>query len=236
MEKIFKVSNRAPYRLARVNAPRHLGHPGCKGSKATATQGLSAPCKVRPSIRLPAQREDRQAPATATGADVVSAFRRLKWQQVATPARLRHFTCELGPRGTNFPVVGCVEARQRGCIFRPLTCLLILRFAMRCCCASRAARLCGRSTGSAGRTVDVKGGRAVAGPPAPTPMRIAGSCICSLTNRWSAQRCGNILAVRPAAIERGLVGVAGDVTLGRIHMVNTGEVTWAVVQTPGSRD
>ncbi|MCA2011296.1 4-oxalomesaconate tautomerase [Cereibacter sphaeroides] len=51
-----------------------------------------------------------------------------------------------------------------------------------------------------------------------------------------AQACGNILAgVGPAAIERGLVAVAGDETPVRIHMLNTGEVAKAVVQTPGGR-
>ncbi len=51
-----------------------------------------------------------------------------------------------------------------------------------------------------------------------------------------AQPCGNILAgVGPAAIERGLVKVAGDATLVRIHMLNTGEVATARVSTPGSR-
>ena len=50
------------------------------------------------------------------------------------------------------------------------------------------------------------------------------------------QGCGNILAaVGPAAIERGLVAVAGDITPVRIHMVNTGEVARAEVQTPGGR-
>lgn len=50
------------------------------------------------------------------------------------------------------------------------------------------------------------------------------------------QGCGNILAgVGPAAIERGLVSVAGDVTAVRIHMVNTGEVAVARVSTPGGR-
>ena len=49
-----------------------------------------------------------------------------------------------------------------------------------------------------------------------------------------AQGCGNILAgVGPAAIERGLVAVAGDETRVRIHMLNTGEVAVARVQTPG---
>jgi 4-oxalomesaconate tautomerase len=51
-----------------------------------------------------------------------------------------------------------------------------------------------------------------------------------------AQGCGNILAaVGPAAIERGLVPVAGDVTPVRIHMVNTAEVARAEVQTPNGR-
>lgn len=49
-----------------------------------------------------------------------------------------------------------------------------------------------------------------------------------------AQACGNILAgVGPAAIERGLVAVAGAETPVRIHMLNTGEVALARVQTPG---
>ena len=51
-----------------------------------------------------------------------------------------------------------------------------------------------------------------------------------------AQGCGNILAgVGPAAIERGLVSVAGDITPVRIHMVNTGEVAVAEVATPQGR-
>ena len=51
-----------------------------------------------------------------------------------------------------------------------------------------------------------------------------------------AQGCGNILAgVGPAAIERGLVAVASDETPVRIHMLNTGEVALARVQTPGGR-
>ena len=51
-----------------------------------------------------------------------------------------------------------------------------------------------------------------------------------------AQGCGNILAgVGPAAIERGLVPPAGDVTPVRIHMVNTGEVALARIATPGGR-
>ena len=50
------------------------------------------------------------------------------------------------------------------------------------------------------------------------------------------QACGNILAgVGPAAIERGLVPVAGAVTPVRIHMRNTGEVAVAQVQTPAGR-
>ncbi|MDP2781328.1 4-oxalomesaconate tautomerase [Devosia sp.] len=51
-----------------------------------------------------------------------------------------------------------------------------------------------------------------------------------------AQGCGNILAgVGPAAIERGLVPVAGDTTPVRIHMVNSGEVAVAQIQTPNGR-
>jgi 4-oxalomesaconate tautomerase len=48
-----------------------------------------------------------------------------------------------------------------------------------------------------------------------------------------AQPCGNVLAaVGPAAIERGLVAPAGEVTPVRIHMLNTGEVATAKVETP----
>ena len=51
-----------------------------------------------------------------------------------------------------------------------------------------------------------------------------------------AQACGNILAgVGPAAIERGLVPIAGAETEVRIHMLNSGEVALARVQTPGGR-
>ena len=51
-----------------------------------------------------------------------------------------------------------------------------------------------------------------------------------------AQGCGNILAaVGPAAIERGLVPVVGEVTPVRIHMLNTGEVATAQVATPGGK-
>ena len=50
------------------------------------------------------------------------------------------------------------------------------------------------------------------------------------------QGCGNILAgVGPAAIERGLVPVSGDVTPVRIHMLNSGEVATARIETPGGR-
>jgi 4-oxalomesaconate tautomerase len=50
------------------------------------------------------------------------------------------------------------------------------------------------------------------------------------------QTCGNILAgVGPAAIERGLVPAAGEVTPVRIHMVNTGELAVARVSTPDGR-
>lgn len=51
-----------------------------------------------------------------------------------------------------------------------------------------------------------------------------------------AQPCGNILAgVGPAAIERGLVPVAGGTTSVRIRMLNTGEVATAKVETPDGR-
>ncbi|RWR13289.1 4-oxalomesaconate tautomerase [Paenirhodobacter populi] len=51
-----------------------------------------------------------------------------------------------------------------------------------------------------------------------------------------AQGCGNILAgVGPAAIERGLVPVAGTETPVRIHMLNTGEVALARIRTPDGR-
>ena len=51
-----------------------------------------------------------------------------------------------------------------------------------------------------------------------------------------AQGCGNILAgVGPAAIERGLVRAQDGETPLRVHMVNTGEIAVALVQTPGGR-
>lgn len=51
-----------------------------------------------------------------------------------------------------------------------------------------------------------------------------------------AQPCGNILAaVGPAAIERGLVPAQDGLTPVRIHMVNTGEVATAEIQTPQGR-
>ena len=51
-----------------------------------------------------------------------------------------------------------------------------------------------------------------------------------------AQGCGNILAaVGPAALERGLVAARDGQTAVRIHMINTGEVATALVQTPGGR-
>ncbi len=47
------------------------------------------------------------------------------------------------------------------------------------------------------------------------------------------QNCGNILAgVGPFAIEQGLMPVTHDVTDVRIHMVNTGGIAVATVQTP----
>ncbi|MQB12266.1 4-oxalomesaconate tautomerase [Agrobacterium sp. ICMP 6402] len=51
-----------------------------------------------------------------------------------------------------------------------------------------------------------------------------------------AQGCGNILAaVGPAAIERGLVTAEDGETEVRIHMVNTGEIAIARIQTPGGK-
>lgn len=51
-----------------------------------------------------------------------------------------------------------------------------------------------------------------------------------------AQGCGNILAgVGPAAIERGLVAATGAETQVRIHMVNSGEIALARIQTPGGK-
>ena len=48
-----------------------------------------------------------------------------------------------------------------------------------------------------------------------------------------AQGCGNILAaVGPAAIERGLVAAKDGTTPVRIHMVNTGKIAEALVETP----
>jgi len=48
------------------------------------------------------------------------------------------------------------------------------------------------------------------------------------------QNCGNMLAgVGPFAIENGLVPVTGDVTKVRIHMLNTGSLAEAAIQTPG---
>ncbi|PWC41128.1 4-oxalomesaconate tautomerase [Azospirillum sp. TSO22-1] len=47
------------------------------------------------------------------------------------------------------------------------------------------------------------------------------------------QNCGNMLAgVGPFAIEKGLVPATGDLTRVRIHMVNSGDVAVATVQTP----
>lgn len=52
----------------------------------------------------------------------------------------------------------------------------------------------------------------------------------------AAQGCGNILAaVAPAAIELGLVPAQEGKTSMRIHLVNTGEVAKAEVQTPGAK-
>jgi 4-oxalomesaconate tautomerase len=49
-----------------------------------------------------------------------------------------------------------------------------------------------------------------------------------------SQNCGNILAgVGPFAIEQGLVAARAGITEVRIHMVNTGGIAVARVQTPG---
>lgn len=51
-----------------------------------------------------------------------------------------------------------------------------------------------------------------------------------------SQNCGNILAgVGPFALERGLVGAAGDKTDVRIFMENTSQIAVATVETPGGR-
>lgn len=48
--------------------------------------------------------------------------------------------------------------------------------------------------------------------------------------------CGNILSgVGPFAIERGLIGVRGEITPVRVRTVNTGTVADLLVQTPGGR-
>lgn len=50
------------------------------------------------------------------------------------------------------------------------------------------------------------------------------------------QNCGNILAgVGPFVIERGMVPVRGERTAVAIHMVNTGQVAVAQVDTPGGQ-
>jgi 4-oxalomesaconate tautomerase len=50
----------------------------------------------------------------------------------------------------------------------------------------------------------------------------------------NSQTCGNILAgVGPFAIEQGLVAASDEVTVVRIHLVNTGGIAVARLQTPG---
>ena len=50
------------------------------------------------------------------------------------------------------------------------------------------------------------------------------------------QTCGNLLAgVGPFALERGLIGAAGDTTTVRIRLVNTGDVATASFATPAGR-
>jgi 4-oxalomesaconate tautomerase len=52
----------------------------------------------------------------------------------------------------------------------------------------------------------------------------------------AGQNCGNILAgVGPFALEMGLVPYKDDVTEVRIHMVNTGAIAIAAVETPNGR-
>jgi 4-oxalomesaconate tautomerase len=48
-----------------------------------------------------------------------------------------------------------------------------------------------------------------------------------------SQNCGNILAgIGPWAVENGFVDISGNVTMVRIHMVNTGSIAVAHVLTP----
>ena len=80
---------------------------------------------------------------------------------------------------------------------------------------------------------------AILGPPSRTDADVDYLFLQVFVDRplvSGAQGCGNILAgVGPAAIERGLV-VAGDgETVVRIHMLNTGEIAVARVNTPGGR-
>ena len=52
----------------------------------------------------------------------------------------------------------------------------------------------------------------------------------------SSQNCGNMLAgVAPFAVEKGLVRATGDRTRVRIHMVNTGSIAVAEIETPGGK-
>ncbi len=48
--------------------------------------------------------------------------------------------------------------------------------------------------------------------------------------------CGNILAgVGPFALEKGLVTANGDMTVVRVHMVNTGKICELLIATPGGQ-
>ena len=80
---------------------------------------------------------------------------------------------------------------------------------------------------------------AILGPPSRTDADVDYLFLQVFVDRplvSGAQGCGNILAgVGPAAIERGLVVAEDGETVVRIHMLNTGEIAVARVQTPGGR-
>ncbi|HMQ41591.1 MAG TPA: 4-oxalomesaconate tautomerase [Paracoccus sp. (in: a-proteobacteria)] len=80
---------------------------------------------------------------------------------------------------------------------------------------------------------------AILGPPSRTDADVDYLFLQVFVDRplvSGAQGCGNILAgVGPAAIERGLVVAEDGETVVRIHMLNTGEIAVARVNTPGGR-
>lgn len=80
---------------------------------------------------------------------------------------------------------------------------------------------------------------AILGPPSRTDADVDYLFLQVFVDRplvSGAQGCGNILAgVGPAAIERGLVVAENGETVVRIHMLNTGEIAVARVNTPGGR-